>query len=413
MNFLTIIRNNWKKSACAAAISGYGIYSMKIHYEITNYMRQLCNDVAFSGGIEDSVPKKVLVVMNPVANKKKAEKSFKKYCEPILHLAGYSVEMLRTSHIGHAKTFIEEMNNLPDAIVVAGGDGTTSEVVTGLMRRNSGNSCPIVLLPLGRTSQSASKYFQHDVKNDVDYVKALSGSLMPLLKGNFKFESVIQYDVLDKEASIDGPKNLKPIFGLNRFSWGLMKDIDAVKDKYWYFGILRHYAAAFFKSFSSSVNWNFETDYIYTPPCPGCSNCFVKSQAKSPSVFFLRNLVAPKTNTGRSENEKTARNDSCTTKFEGRIETNQLNIACNRNEENYSELESEFINSLQPGWDFVKNIPNITKNAITPNLVLRSRTIQLYPIADTSNIFYSIDGEEYDARPIKVSVVPNAIKVCC
>ncbi|EDW57490.1 acylglycerol kinase, mitochondrial [Drosophila virilis] len=409
MNVVTTIKNNWKKSVLLSCVVGYGISTLKTNIEIKRYMSKFSTDVAVFGQNSES-PKNVLVIINPIANNKKTESLFKKYCEPILHLAGFSVEILRTNHIGHAKAFVEEMNTLPDAIVVAGGDGTKSEVITGLLRRQ-GDLCPVSLLPLGREKQSLFKSFKITSKNDVEYVTKLSNALMPLLKNQFRFADVIQYDVLSNDVS-DGNANLKPIFGLNGLSWGILKDIDSSKDKYWYFGPLKHYMAAFLRSFSGSSDWDLETDYVYTPPCRGCSNCYVQTENASSTGFFVSKLVKSQ-NLNKVSTQKQIKNDSCATNLHGFIKSNQINITLNQNDENFAELESKFISSLQPGWDFIKNIPNITKKTIKPNLILKSRTIKLYPSDSTSPIFYSIDGEEYEPRPIQVSVVPKAIKVFC
>lgn len=76
-------------------------------------------------------PKTVTVILNPAANKRSANDSFKKYCEPILHLGGFEVNIISTTSEGSARKTIEELPNLPDAILVAGGDGTLAECVTG------------------------------------------------------------------------------------------------------------------------------------------------------------------------------------------------------------------------------------------------------------------------------------------
>lgn len=56
---------------------------------------------------------------------------YDEYCAPILHLAGLCVEIVQTDSEGHARRYIEELEKLPDAIIVAGGDGTISEALTG------------------------------------------------------------------------------------------------------------------------------------------------------------------------------------------------------------------------------------------------------------------------------------------
>ncbi|XP_002002875.4 acylglycerol kinase, mitochondrial [Drosophila mojavensis] len=412
MNTLKLIRNNWKKSLFLSCVVGYGVSTIKTKLDIKLYMNKLSNEVLHSNQTTNVLPKNVLVIMNPIAKKKKAENLFKKYCEPLLHLAGFSVEILRTNHIGHAKTYVEEMSALPDVIVVAGGDGTKSEVVTGLLRRQ-GEICPISLLPLGREKASGFKIFNFG--SELEFVKTLCQALLPLLNNQYKYVDVIQYDVLDEENNNenDSPSNnLKPIFGINGFSWGLLKDIDTLKDKYWYVGPLRHHLAAFFRSFSGTANWDSKTDYVYTPPCPGCSNCCPEVEDKPTKGFFLSKLVKTQ-NVSRAATQKLIKNDSCATKLSGCINSNQININLSHNEENFSELESKFIDSLQPGWDLIKNIPKITNKTVEPNLVLKSRTIKLYPSVSDEPIFYSIDGEEYEPRPIQVSIVPNAIKVFC
>ncbi|XP_068158494.1 acylglycerol kinase, mitochondrial [Drosophila tropicalis] len=422
MSVLRAFKNNWKKTVFALAVSGYAVNEFKTRIQIFQYMTLLSNELQNSSSLSTNSPKRVLVVLNPIANKRKSERNFKKYCEPLLHLAGYEVEIFRTNHIGHAKSFIEENTNLPDVVVVAGGEGTTSEVVTGLMRR-SGHLCPLTLLPLGQKSESGSIKFAITGKNDLDCVKSITSALWPLLKNQFEYKSVIQCDVLSNydNTNEQSAHRLKPIFGLNRFSWGILKNIDSLKDKYWYFGPLRHYVAALLTSTSYKSNWSFEIAYEYTPPCPGCRNCAVLNRPVGPTPavigsgpFFIRKLVTPKIEPwSQKSSTKQIQNNNCSTQIKGKIEANDLTIACSRNKENFVELESKFIKSLHPGWDFIKNIPNISISNIQPSLVLKSRTIQLYPSSLKTSLLYSIDGEEYDPRPIKISVVPNAIKVFC
>lgn len=89
----------------------------------------------------------VTVIINPNANKRKATADFEKYCAPLLHLAGIFVEIINTESEGHAKTLINTLGGT-DAIVVAGGDGTLSEVVTGLFRSTHENINNII--PIGK-----------------------------------------------------------------------------------------------------------------------------------------------------------------------------------------------------------------------------------------------------------------------
>lgn len=111
-------------------------------------MREYCEKASFYGNQPISPggePKTVTIILNPNANKRKATKQFEKYCAPILHLAGVYIDILQTESEGHAKTLMENLSHT-DAVVVAGGDGTLSEVITGLLRSadiNTSNLVPV------------------------------------------------------------------------------------------------------------------------------------------------------------------------------------------------------------------------------------------------------------------------------
>lgn len=97
-------------------------------------MRTACKEAAQYG---DSLipmernPTVVTVILNPVANKRAAKKDFEAYCEPLLHLAGLQVDIVQTASEGNAKEIVETLKGT-EAIIVAGGDGTLSETVTGI-----------------------------------------------------------------------------------------------------------------------------------------------------------------------------------------------------------------------------------------------------------------------------------------
>lgn len=61
---------------------------------------------------------------------------YDEYCAPILHLGGLAIDVVKTDSEGHARRYVEELGTLPDVILCAGGDGTLSEVVTGMLFKN-------------------------------------------------------------------------------------------------------------------------------------------------------------------------------------------------------------------------------------------------------------------------------------
>lgn len=118
-------------------------------------MKRYCERAAQLGSRPIAVnqnPRTVTVILNPNANKRKAQAEFEKYCAPLLHLAGISLEVIKTESEGHAKQLIESVADA-EAVVVAGGDGTLSEVVTGLLRRTN-EHC---LVPIGKTNRGLAR----------------------------------------------------------------------------------------------------------------------------------------------------------------------------------------------------------------------------------------------------------------
>lgn len=100
----------------------------------------------------------VTVLLNPVANKRKSRANYDKYCAPLLHLAGLRVSLVVTEAEGQAGELMEIMDNT-DAVLIAGGNGTVHEAVTGLLRRpdswSAARRFPIGILPVGKRNTIA------------------------------------------------------------------------------------------------------------------------------------------------------------------------------------------------------------------------------------------------------------------
>lgn len=84
-------------------------------------MREICLEAKKYG--DERVPvtakmRKVLVVLNPVANKRNCEENYEKFCAPIFNLAGLEVDVVKTQSELHAIRYLEEeLKEYPDAIV--------------------------------------------------------------------------------------------------------------------------------------------------------------------------------------------------------------------------------------------------------------------------------------------------------
>ena len=112
--------------------------------------------------------------------------------------------IIQTEREGQARSLIENLTTPTDAIVVAGGDGTLSDVVTGLMRKyqsNLGNAqkCPIGVLPLGQTNTIAESIF-HGYEQLAD-VRAMVDATMAVVTGATKKMDVVQVQLLEVSES--------------------------------------------------------------------------------------------------------------------------------------------------------------------------------------------------------------------
>ncbi|KAG7263041.1 hypothetical protein CRUP_009447, partial [Coryphaenoides rupestris] len=143
------LRNHWKKSTFAVCVLSYGGHWLYgIHCD-SILRREACIEAREFGRQQISPLeqlKKATVILNPSACSGKANKLFEKNAAPILHLAGVEITIVKTDYEGQAKKLMEFMEQT-DMLIVAGGDGTLQEVVTGLLRRpDQGEKEPVFAL---------------------------------------------------------------------------------------------------------------------------------------------------------------------------------------------------------------------------------------------------------------------------
>lgn len=117
---------------------------------------------------------------------------------------------MQTESTSHTRSIVENLDTPTDAIIVAGGDGTLSDVITGIMRRYKHNlysvkQCPIGVLPLGETN-TVSRALNPWCFDDLLEVREMTEATMAIIKGNHKFIDIIEVYSL-KVSSMDN-KNL-------------------------------------------------------------------------------------------------------------------------------------------------------------------------------------------------------------
>lgn len=170
----------------------------------------------------------VTVILNPSASGGNGRKLFEKYSAPLLHLAGFKVSVQLTSGREEAKELMKIMGNT-DAVLIAGGDGTLMEAVTGLMRRDDvGTFCqvPIGIIPVGEANNFSKRLFPND-----NPVRGMAEATMAVIKQLKKPVSVIQVENLAEQEEYFGNK----IYGLSELEFGSFREAYNRRDKYWMF----------------------------------------------------------------------------------------------------------------------------------------------------------------------------------
>lgn len=330
------------------------------------------------------------------------------------------MEIVRTDSVGHAKRYIEQLDTLPDALLVAGGDGTVSEVVTGLLRRSDGLQCPLGILPVGKSNDTAKSYFQLSQKpNKVQQADELAKTALTILKGNTQKMNLLKIQPIVEEG-----EQKRPIFALRQFHWGAFRDVKSLQDKYWYYGPFRQYAAVFFNCLSRNLTWDCQADLEVTPACSGCRNCFLEKKEINPEALGKGRWWGRYVNKSSHVNDKPLVdyskiiNSDCVTSTSTSVKSSEVLITSSESSSEIpAALHLETVPAVEPGVDFIKEswrrILKKEKDESLPASVVEGRTITLFPQSEEKYIdkYFFIDNEEYEVRPVKISLIPNAFDV--
>lgn len=171
--------------------------------------------------------KKVLIIMNPCAGTKQANKYFVEIID-VFCRAGYEVSVKTTAGRGDGTTFAREHGAGFDLIVCIGGDGTFNEVVDGLLE--AGLQVPIGYIPAGSTNDFATS-----LSLSKDVVQAakdiVEGAPRSLDIGSFNgryFSYVASFGAFTK-ASYEAPQSIKNMLGHLAYIIEGIKDIPSIK----------------------------------------------------------------------------------------------------------------------------------------------------------------------------------------
>uniref|UniRef100_A0A4W5RL76 Acylglycerol kinase, mitochondrial n=1 Tax=Hucho hucho TaxID=62062 RepID=A0A4W5RL76_9TELE len=400
------LRNHWKKStvaACALSYGGHWLYGK----HCDNLLRKEACLVARQYGRQQISPqeqlRKATVILNPAACSGKANTLFEKNAAPILHLAGVEVTLVKTDYEGQAKKLMELMEQT-DMLIVAGGDGTLQEVITGLLRRadqESFSKTPIGFIPLGsHNSLSESLHILSD-----NQVKHITSATLSILQGE-----TVPLDVLQ----IKGEKE-QPVFALIGLRWGAFRDVAATIKKYWYLGPLKTKAAHWFSTLrewpqvrEASVSYLAPT--LRPPDLP-------EQKSQRPHLMYriahrLKNYWYPPIPEPPKVEEPERWNERMLSTLELSIHTQNKNPVQTR-------IDDSLLVCVEPDSFSVGEFITVGEKKAEDATALTRKSLKLEASACQLNLpeegagFYNIDNEEYEAMSVEVTLLPRKLHFFC
>lgn len=170
---------------------------------------------------------KMLLIINPVSGKKQILRELPQVIRIFMD-AGYLVTTMVTSERGDATMFVEQYGSRFDRIVCAGGDGTLSELILGLLNRNL--SIPVGYIPCGSTNDFA---VSHELSMDIQDAahQVAFGEPHSIDVGLFEdrcFSYVAAFGAFSS-LSYSTDQNLKNIMGYAAYLLGGLKELSMIK----------------------------------------------------------------------------------------------------------------------------------------------------------------------------------------
>jgi len=115
-------------------------------------------ELALEKGSEPAMGNKidnVVVILNPMANGGFAVQAYEENAKPIFDCAGFDLTVRKTEYVKHERDIAMEIEPC-DIIVIAAGDTSVQNVITGLNRRPDADKfkdTKIGILPMGKTNK--------------------------------------------------------------------------------------------------------------------------------------------------------------------------------------------------------------------------------------------------------------------
>ena len=298
---------------------------------------------------------RVHIVVNPFAGKKKG-KDLARLIEGELRQSRIKSVVHFTEHVNHAEELVSELELIEgDAIMSVGGDGTISEIITGLLKRNdsSSTSIPLSIVPAGSGNSQAN-----DMKI-TDYLDALQR----LISGKLR-----KMDVGKVTYFSDGRKSVR--YTHNLVGWGLGVDANILAERMRFLGPMRYDIGSLLSIVRGKVR---------------SAKCYVDGNLIDSSFILL--LI---------QNTKTG-GDRLTLAPMAHVDDGKMDLGVIYHISRFQVLK--LFNQLKASGSHVWN-PNVEYYRFK-NLIIETEE----PTA------INVDGENLGTTPLEINVLPSALKV--
>lgn len=263
MNLINTLRTHWKKSIFGFSSLTYGTYYLLDRKHNGELMQAYCYEAlkySREKVKESDAIKRVTIFLNPIANGERGKFLYDKHVAPLLHLSGLDVRLVRLEKNSEANAYMKEIDAKDtDCIVVAGGNATLNEVISGLANRPDARDflkrVPIGIIPLGETNSFMKKWFANlngldkERSDNENELRLFADSAMSIIKGVSRPAHLVKVTVNQNKTSKnqnveDDELKMKKtgaysllkenkIYALSEVCCGFMTVTDANKDNYW------------------------------------------------------------------------------------------------------------------------------------------------------------------------------------
>ncbi|KAI1727660.1 diacylglycerol kinase catalytic domain-containing protein [Ditylenchus destructor] len=229
--FGSLIWNHKKKTIFGAAVLAYGIhFAQKTDRQAKRYGQQTVSPTQRLG--------RITVLVNRAAKGGKAVNIFEKNALPLLHLAGFDVDVLKVKDKEEMESVARVLDRKDaDCLYVVGGDGTVCRVLTGIFGRENGNSdkkLPLCIFPGGRHNKSL-KNILPGIFDDEKDIRQYCESAMAIIENSYQSISPMKCEIINDE----NPAETKTFYLLSSVDAGWLEHCDQKQPKLWYWGSLK------------------------------------------------------------------------------------------------------------------------------------------------------------------------------